>query len=185
MMKSIERCFLGSAAEKITNRVLVRSIVMSVGGILLSIVFLTSATWAWFCGSVSSGGNVIKGATCTVSVLVTAERSASDVGSTTAGGIVPDTISNDKYSYTFQADRLYEITLIATGTAKSSYCYLKIGDRVYYTQQIPTTGKNSISFKVRFSAETKAELVTCWGTYGTEDRTFYDNESYHNLVRIP
>ena len=146
-----------------------QSILLSFLGILLCIVALCSATWAWFQADVSSSENSIQSADCTVSVSVTREGAPV----TALGGV-----------YSLSKDTPYEFQLTASGTAGSSYCILRIGGEDYYTVQIPTAApNNSITFTLQFSAPiTDVEVITRWGTSSRTERTFENGGQYLDLV---
>ena len=148
--------------DKLTEKAFMQSIAVSVFGILLCIIALTTATWAWFSDSVSSASNSIQSAYCDVSVSVTT-------------GDGPVTADNGIYSFNPEID--YIITITATGTAKNAYCILKINGTDYYTENIPTPETN-FTFTLRFRQETKVQVIPRWGTTVQEEKIFADGVTY-------
>ena len=161
-MKAFEK-----SKDHLSDKVFYQSIALSFLGILLCIVILCSATWAWFQADVSSSNNSIQSAECNVSVEVT----EGGVPVTASGGI-----------YSLSKDVPYEFKLTASGTAGSSYCILRIGGEDYYTAQIPTTSPdNSITFTLQFSAQiTDVEVITRWGISSRSERAFEDGGAYRD-----
>ena len=169
-MNKRKKCFLCSKQDKLTEKAFTQSIAVSVISILLCIATLCSVTWAWFSENVTAS-STLKAGNCDVTVLVIREGTEIARQTDTTG------------TYTFEADQAYQIRIVSTGSAKSSYCKLVIGDREYYTEQVSTSApNNTISFTLTFDATTEVEILTRWGTYHTPNdaRDFYDGMSYTN-----
>lgn len=153
-MKNLKELFFGSKQEKLTEKAFTQSIAISIFGILLCVVALCSVTWAWFSEGVTFSSNTIKTGNCTVTVSVMNEGAQ----------IAPNADTTGKYI--LEAGKSYQINIIATGSAESSYCKLVIGGQDYYTEQISTSEpNNTISFTLTFDAPTEVEIITRWGTY--------------------
>lgn len=165
-MNKIKSAFFNSKKEDPAEKAFKQSIAASVGCILLCLIALCSATWAWFSESVNSRGNNIQSASCDVSVLV--EHGGTSV--TPNSGI-----------YSFEAGEMYNITLTATGSASTAYCIFISGGNEYYTAQISTAAlNNKMTFDVQFSAQTDVKIIPRWGTSSkpNEERTFADGKYY-------
>ena len=106
-MKGIKNIIFDFNKEILTDRAFKKSITMSVVGIILCMIALCSTTFAWFNASVSSNTNSIQAANCIVTVSVANSGTAEDI----ANG-----------QYTFKKDTIYDVTVTASGTAKSAYC---------------------------------------------------------------
>ena len=171
-MNKLEELSVSPKQEKLTDKVFMQSVTVSIIGILLCIVALCSATWAWFSSDVTSNSNTIKSGSCTVTVSVTNEGTKID----------PKVDTTDTYS--LEANKSYLIKITSVGTVKSSYCKLMIGGQNYYTEQISTSEPNTISFTLTFDAPTEVQVITCWGTYSipNDERSFYNGKSYKNLT---
>ncbi len=88
-------------------------------------------------------------------------------------------------TYTFEADKYYQIKITSAGSVKSSYCKLIIGGQDFYTEQVSTSEpNNTITFTLTFDVPTEIEIITRWGTYHipNDARDFYNGKSYTNLV---
>ena len=173
MMKRIKNIIFSSDKEKLTEKAFKQSIAISVLGIVLCMVVLCSATWAWFSTGVSSPANNIKSAYCDIIVSVINENAALDA---------------QEGKYTLAKDKAYEVKINATGTAETAYCILKIGGNEYYTVQIPTqTAVNHISFTLQFTAEAiEIEIITRWGTSSKPEaeRTFENGGLYLDCGKV-
>lgn len=177
-MKGIRKIKVFSDQDKLTDRAFKQSITISVLGILFCMIALCSTTFAWFNASVSSTTNSIKAANCSVTVSVVSDGSSVDaVGGST---------------YTFEAGQVYTITITASGTSETAYCILNIDEYEYYTEQIPTsttaingeTVSNNISFYMKFTKDTKVEIITRWGYSSQDDRKLEDGLFYKDLTVI-
>ena len=157
-----------STSAKTTEKVFAQSLAVSVFSLLLCMVALCSVTWAWFSASVSSGTNNIQSAYCDVTVSVKNNDTPADL---TDG------------KYVLLKDKTYTITLTATGNAQNAYCILNIKDTSYYTQHIPLqSGDKTMTFTLKFSADTPVEIITRWGTSGQGEGDFQDGLYYVDLA---
>lgn len=170
-MDSLKEEINEKRADKLTDRVFTQSLVMSVFGILLCIVALCSATYAWFSADVSSPSNNIKSSSCDISVSVT------------NGG---NTVDPQNGEYLLEAGKTYEFNISATGTAKSVYCILSIDGKDFYTEQIDVTPdgvaaaspQSGFTFSLMFSEDTAVTVVTRWGRSSRDVREIADGVNY-------
>ncbi len=168
MMKMIKNIIFNSDKERLTDKAFKQSITISVVGIILCMIALCSATWAWFSDSVSSPANSIQSANCNVSVSVTSD------------GTPVDPVDG---KYTFYKGKAFTIKLTATGTAETAYCILNINGIDYYTDQIQIFGE--IEFTLQFSDETTiAEILPCWGTSSRATKDFANGLYYLNCEKV-
>ena len=155
--------------DKLTEKAFMQSIAVSVVCVLLCVVALCSATWAWFKGDVTSSDNTIKAGYCNVTIDVKDGETTVPANVGTAG------------IYTFEGGKTYTVTITSEGDVKSSYCKLVIGGEDYYTQQISTHAPgNVISFTLTFDEDTNVQIIGRWGTYSGEVRDFIDGGEYTN-----
>ncbi len=176
-MKEIKNIIFSSDKEKLTEKVFKQSITISVVGILLCMIALCSATWAWFSTGISSPANNIRAAHCDVTVLV------SDGSST----VLPE-----NGTYSLQKNTAYTFTITADGTAENAYCVLNIDGSEYYTDQFDMVNNNgtltgnfsfSLYFKDKNTDTTAVKVITRWGRSGTA-ATFENNQKYLDLKKV-
>lgn len=167
--KRIKDC--GEANDRLTEKSFMRSMTASVLGILMCIVLLSSATWAWFSEDITSSQNTISTAGCDITVKV--EKSGTEVEGTAAA---------DHVTYQFEDGVSYTVKLTATGTASTCYCMIKAGDKEYYTAQFPPNG-SGITFTLTATEPVDVTIYERWGTHHTpvDQRDFYDG----GTVTIP
>ena len=157
-----------ASQEKITEKMFTQSVAISIFGILLCMAALCSATWAWFNAGVSSDGNSIQSTYC--DVLISVANDGAEVEP--IGG-----------RYFLDKDKVYEVKLTASGTAKSAYCILNVDGAAYYTEQISTKAENnSITFKLCFTSDTEVNFIQRWGTSSKVTREIRDGLYYVDLT---
>ena len=160
--------------EKMTEKMFMRSIYVSLLSIGLCIAVLCSVTWAWFSDSVSSATNTIKTGNCTVEINVSDQF-----------GNRIDPVDGTDEKYTLSSGS-YLITVTSSGSVNTSYCKLNIANNDYYTQQISTSEPdNAISFTLIFEEDTVLEIYRRWGSYHIpeEERDFFDEGEYSDLTQ--
>lgn len=168
MMKMVKNIIFSSDKKCLTDRAFKQSMTISVVGIILCMIALCSTTFAWFNASVSSNTNSIQASNCIVTVSVANSGAA---------------VEAENGQYTFEKDKIYEIKITASGSAQSVYCILNINDNAYYTEQISLdAGPNTMTFKLKFTSESRAKIVTGWGTASQEARQFKDGLYYVDCV---
>lgn len=174
-MKGLKDKLFSTNQDKLTEKAFKQSIAISVFGIILCMIALCSVTWAWFSADISSNANNIQSAYCDVTVSVA------------NSGTAVDPVNG---AYTLEKDKVYEIQIAASGTAKTAYCILNIGGNTYYTQQIPTTTTeingitvpSSIVFYLKFSADTTVQVINRWGTADQVAQQFENDLYYVDLI---
>lgn len=130
------------------KRSICRILAPSVISIFLCAVCLCGVCWAWFTASVSTGLAVITSPSYSISYQA-------DGGETTA-------ISAESADYEMQSDTCV-LTLNALGTDRATgYCGIKIGDNIYYTEQITAVG--TFTFTVKAPVGTTITLTPGWGS---------------------
>jgi hypothetical protein len=165
----------GGEAEKkeksvLSDKAFLQSVSVSVFGIVLCMISLCSASWAWFSTSLSSPSNNIQAATCEITVTVKEERGEVDA-------------IDGKYALMSGCD--YLVTIKAEGSAKQTYCILVIDGNKYYTEQIYTAEPdNEISFILRFDKKKTVEVINRWGISSRSERDIYDGKEYLNMAEV-
>ena len=156
--------------DKSIEKAFKQNILISVVGIILCMILLSSTTWAWFTASISSDDNTIKSAYC--NVTVGAERDGVSVES--SDGV-----------YQLLGGVRYDFRISADGTADSAYCIFRINGKDYYTAQIPTAEPdNYMTFSLQFTTATDVEVITRWGTSSKTERAFYDGGCYIDITAL-
>lgn len=162
-----------SEHRTLSEKVFLKSIALSVCGMIVCMIALCSVTWAWFTVDVSSTSNSIKTAYCDVTVSVE------------CGGTA---VTPTDGKYLFEKDKTYEIKISAAGTAGTAYCIVKAGGNSYYTQQFAVGSDPAevcMAFTLAFSADTPdVEFVSCWGTSSKTERSFCNGGSYLDAVAV-
>ena len=172
--------------ENIADRAFVQSIAVSVVGILLCIVALCSATYAWFVADISSQ-NTISAAyfdldvtvyditqLMTTQTVAEGENGTEGEPTTTADPVL---LAEDYGVYTLQAGHIYKVTIsvAAEATASKGYC-----DMVVYANSNTTTYRSldvtqdsngsstSIVFQMKVTGTGTANVVfqPKWGAPG-------------------
>ena len=115
--------------DKLTDKAFTRLIITSVLGILVCIVCLCSATWAWFSAAVSADGNKVRAGKFDLTVSV-ADQSDSQLQITEN--------ADGKRVCTFEDAGTYTVSLKMTDdtTVTKGFCIIYVGEDTYYTASI-------------------------------------------------
>ena len=148
-------------AEKLTDRVFLRLITAGILTVVLYIVMLTGATWAWF---VVSSPARVDTSSFELSISV----------SDTAGEILPC----EGGKYLFSGGESYTVTAGGLGDVPAAYGVFEFGGGEYLSAPVPTSPHVSdgglihtaISFTLIFENDTE---VTVNGRAGALGRTEY------------
>ena len=120
----------------------------SVIGACLCAVCLCGMSWAWFTTSVGTGTQTITASSYVMSNTVLCNG-----------------IEQSGVSYTFTSGT-YFVTLNTVGTDNATgYCKMKIGDTVYYTDQISANG--TFTFSIEADGTVDVVLIPSWGNCAT------------------
>ena len=159
--------------EKISETVFWRGLIVSVVSILLCIVALCSATYAWFVGDVSSNTNTLTSGSFDITVSIIGENEMGEI-------TVPENTSADDWQYILRADEApvtYTVTLKLTeqSTVKG-HCVVHVeGLPVLHTAPIigaSTSGASALRedeltdpfvFTIVVVQDTVITLDPCWG----------------------
>lgn len=158
--------------EVVTDRAFMRSIITSFFAIVMCIIMLGASTYAWFSTSIESSGTI----TSSVYVLSISIDGADEV-------LHPTDRIDGNYVYTFMENTTYTVTAtpVVETTAKTGYLKLKIGDKLFVSEQIDR--EQSISFTLSYTEQTEVIFIEGWGTSSIlpEDRDILDGVDYENL----
>lgn len=160
---------------KISDKTMTFNIVACVAGMLLCVLSLTAATWAWFGDSITSPVNQVQTGEYKVQIKIT--------DSATGNEVLPDS----KGVYSLESNGVYDVKLEADGTVSTGYFALSFAsapEKKFYTPQMFTehSGKSptSISFRLVCTEAEKLTVGAWWGTYSVPDadRDIQNGESY-------
>ena len=154
------------------DKIFVRSIAVSFLAAMVCIVMLSASTYAWFSRTIES--------TETIETSVYILEISAEPGATV-------TEENGKTYYTLAAGTEYTVTATAIANdqtnGRTGYFKIVIGDTTYISQQIDRG--DQLQFTLIFDAETKIEIIECWGTSITPDseRHIHQGDSFTNMVK--
>ena len=178
MIKKLLNDLTAPEKGKVSDKTMTLNIIACVIGVLICMISLTAATWAWFNASVSSPTNSVKSGTYTVDVTVALADDPTTL-------ISPVEDGGKSYSL---AGGEYLVTLASDGNVSTGYCIVDLlsngTEMTVYTSQIFTSesGKSptSITFTLKLLGDTVVEFDPCWGTHIVEDGVIYlsDEGSY-------
>lgn len=150
--------------KKITEKAFSQNIIISVAGILLSIIMLCSSTYAWFTASVLSDTNKVESGHFSIDVVSVAPVVNDVVGD----AVTPD--ASGKYTL---AEGKYMITLAPTveSTVKG-YCLITVNGESYRTDIIVNdntvtdeypTSNSPFVFYIIVAESTTLNVESRWG----------------------
>jgi hypothetical protein len=159
--------------DKVSDKTMSKNIIACVVGVLICVVSLTAATWAWFGDTISSPVNSVQTGSYSIDVSVTR----------TSDSVLLSPIEEGGASYALPSGD-YLVTLKAGGNVSTGYCIVdlstNLGQKKVYSSQIFTEASSksptSISFSLRLSGDTVVDFDPCWGTHVVEDGVVYLSE---------
>ena len=171
-MKFPKKSSNGTDSTALTDKALAQSVAVSVAGIILCMVLLSAATWAWFSKDVSSTANVLQSANYDVNVAVTYTDGENNTLNVDA--------SSNPCSFTLTKGIKYTVTLSSSGNASTGYCAISLNGNLYYTTQIAKDGE--LFFYVDCTDQNDPDNITLditdkWGT-----SSYYANDQEDVLV---
>ena len=179
MIKKILDNITSPEKGEVSHKAISFNLIACMIGVMLCIVSLTAATWAWFGNSISSPVNSVQTGVYTIDVTVV----------TTDGGDDAVLLPNDDGSYSFDALTEYTVTLKAEGNVSTGYCAIVFAshpDMKLHTSQIFTdesdSDPKSITFSLTVSSDESVRFESWWGTFASPERDvvaggdyFYDS----------
>ena len=148
---SRRRKYIGKHVKP-TDENIMQLLMPSILGMLICMVCLAGATWAWFTATTTVSVPPVSAAYFDVTTVITPEAS------------ITDDDENEVRTYTIEKNKPYIVTLTATGTASiGGYCVVKVDNESYYTGHMDLNGESSkFSFSV-CSLEGKIKIIPYWG----------------------
>lgn len=156
--------FFDSQDKKITDKAFSQNIIISVAGILLSIIMLCSSTYAWFTASVMSDTNKVESGHFSIDVVSVAPVVNDVVGD----AVAPD--ASGKYTL---AEGKYMITLAPTAESTvKGYCLINVNGEKYRTEIIVNdetateeypTSNSPFVFYIIVAESTTLNVESRWG----------------------
>lgn len=161
--------------EKISDKVIITRITVTVSAIVACLIAMSFTAYAYFSHDIISASNVIKSATfqTNVSVVITDENGAV----ITNGDDSPKVITSNYKKFKIEGlDPLkeYTVTITATDRSTATTGFIIVSsndcDEQYHTQQLgidelAVGGKTEeIKFKLKITASTDVLLEARWGT---------------------
>lgn len=160
--------------EKISEKAFTQSIAISVVSILICLVALCSATYAWFTDETATNGNTLTSGSFDLHILSVTQVSG-DTTTASSIDITPDTIG---YHCHLPNAGTYTVTLqlTAESTAKG-HCMIKLGDTVQYTDAIIRTQADGaddlFTFTLVVPQATDVYFEPRWGMAAESDIEVY------------
>ena len=174
------------SAENIADRAFLQSITLSIAAILLCIVALCSATYAWFVVDVASSHNTISAAFFDLKVTIvdttvatpapeetdpaegdSAPESNADTAQSTPKNTELTRLSPTDGLYTLQAGHTYQVILTIPDvvTASQGYCdmYVLTTGETYRTAIIENRDTKSLSFTFTPAQDLQLLFLPQWG----------------------
>lgn len=128
----------------------------SVIGIIICMICLAGATWAWFSSDVQIKPQTIKAASFDVLVSISAAEGE-------------EIVSSEKNSYLLAANTVYSVNLTVDGDASTGYCVIQFGDTKYFTGPISNTQQTGQPAEFTFTLIPQEDgeytFIGVWGTY--------------------
>lgn len=140
--------------NKLTDKAFSRAIFTSIFSIIICLVCLCSATWAWFTESVEFVGGTLKAGECLLTITVTDDSDQA-----------LDNISN---GVLLDANKDYTVTLSLPKDSTSGYCMIETTNDVYYSDFIFSHDSDTpevISFTVKTESAQTVKFIKRWGIY--------------------
>ena len=154
------KSFFSTNEEKISDKAFRTGVVVSLISIVLCIVFLCSASYAWFSTNTSSGQNLLQGGSFDLDVAVTDGE----------GALVPVTKNDNGTQFCVLDAGAYTVALSMTAdsTATKGYCDVKVGDldavQTATVSSDPAIGVSVLSFVLAVDGDGTIVLFTPkWG----------------------
>lgn len=159
---SRRRKYIGKHVKP-TDENIMQLLMPSILGMLICMVCLAGATWAWFTATTTVSAPAVSAAYFDVTTVITPEAS------------VTDDDENEVRTYTIEKNKPYTVTLTATGNASiGGYCVVRVDGDTYYTGHMKL-GDN-LSFSVCSSAGS-IEIIPYWGTPSSDSNNKITNHT--------
>ena len=157
---------VSSKNKKRSRKIISPGMLMPLFSIFVCLVFLCSASYAWFTATEKSGENVITSSFFALNI---------DVRDENGFAVAVQDNENGTHSCTFAEAGTYKVTLRMTDdtTASKGYCELTINStQKKQTESIsknPYVGKNPFTFTIEVEANTVVVFEPKWGISASAD----------------
>ena len=162
--------------DKLTDKVFSRMMLISILGVVISVVSLCSVTWAWFSQDITSTSNTIKAgyyeanaAVSSVTYSVMAVDDSEPVTTRSESFIGADTSETGFYKYTFNANSPYEVRIPYSGNGAHGYCKIYVEGLETPMYANITSVDGEFDFTVMLSKTATVRFELRWGTYSGAD----------------
>lgn len=151
--------FFDTKDEKITDKAFSQSIAISVLGIFLCIIMLSSITYAWFVGGTESSTNTLKAGCFDFDIAVTQDENG------TVKNIDVNKNADGTSSCTFEDVGKYTVVLTMTDASTvKGFCCVKIGDgaeaqTISMTKESNGTQSSITTFSFTLDITTQGQTV--------------------------
>ncbi len=137
----------GEKANESPHDPLFAMLMPSVLGILLCLLLLCGATWAWFSSTQTSETASIQAANYAIEVTVTQGETS--------------VVLSDG-AFTAEADTEYTVTLTAVGTASTGFGEVTVGEKRFITAQLAP--EQELVFRIKLTSAATVYFGYQWGT---------------------
>lgn len=142
--------------DKLTDKAFSRLMLISVISILVCIVCLCSATWAWFSTDISNASNTLSSGNLGLIVTVTDQNGVPiDVSAGAKGASVCNLSAAGEYTVTLKTT---DDTTVTNG-----FCVIKTENNSYQTAAMNIDGITSFEFTLIAEADITVTFCPAWG----------------------
>lgn len=171
--------------QKISDKMFMQSLLLTVLGLVMCLVMLCSTTFAWFSSASGSGQNKIQSATFNLTVSMTQGEGNGVAGANAIEPIVLNPKSGVSH-YVLNAGTYAVLLTLGDGASAKGHCIVEIGGVRRHTVALigdSTANKEGYEVNSPFTfhlviAENETEVIftPCWGIH--IDPTIQANETY-------
>lgn len=143
--------------KKLTDKAFSHAIISSIIGILICLICICTATWAWFTDSEDFVGGTIKAGECLLEIKVTNE--------------LGEEMQDLENGVNLVANQTYTVTLTLPKNSTSGYCKIVTDTEDYYSDYILNHDSDTpmvVTFQVKAESNQQVKFVKRWGIYSGE-----------------
>lgn len=146
--------------NRITDKVLIRTLTTSVIGMLLCMAGLAGTTWAWFTVQINTGPNTMRFAEYAVQMNIVSETGERYSG-TTAGRTREQTLTSG--NYTVELTMTMGDVVDAEGYCELRFTHGENVDETFYTGKLSAADTFRFDLKVDNEVSSTVTVSPCWG----------------------
>lgn len=167
MRKLYNRYFYIPKHEKITEKVMLTRVAITVMIVVMCLAAMSITAYAYFSCNISSGVNVIKGANFEADVLV------NEINNGEKTEVKTTVVDSNTHTAELQANKTYEITFSHKGSAETGFYVisaLNSEQKYYHTKQLlkkdsnNQNGSDTFTFNLEVNEDTVITIDAHWGT---------------------